>query len=157
MNYSLVKVINEYEWPINVHTLESFLFFSSKLMRKKHNNWKEEEEKKQSVDHSKRKFASEGDIYILIYDIYDDVVHQIVSRFDNSNDNDDESLVSFIFDKHRRTCVCLDDHYCYYYHHDVQSFDRSLAFVPLSFIFCFVFFSFLFYTTRDYQLHFVCR
>jgi len=62
------------------------------------------------VRHGERKFASKGDIYILIYYVYHNVVDQIVSRLDNDNDNDDDdvSSSSFIFDKHHTTCVHVE-------------------------------------------------
>jgi hypothetical protein len=73
-----------------------------------------------------------------------------VSRFD-----DDESLLLFIFDKHHTTFVYLSNHY--YYHNNVQSFDWSLAFVPLSFCYYFSFSRVLtLYKRRDYQLYSVC-
>jgi hypothetical protein len=60
----------------------------------------------------KKSFTSAGDIYIPIYDIYFDVVDQIVSRLDNDNNNDnddddDESSFSFKFDKHLGNCICV--------------------------------------------------
>jgi hypothetical protein len=71
-------------------------------MRKKHSK---SQKKTSQLIIVKEKFASEGDIYILIYDIHDDIVHQIVSRLDN--DDDDQSSFSLIFDKHLSTCVYI--------------------------------------------------
>ena len=96
--------------------------------------------KKQIVYCSKKaNLQTEGDVYTLTYNMYDDVVYHVVSRIDHENDNnsiasndddddDDEvSPFSFIFDKNLSTCVCTYIYVCKF-----LSIKCSLSFLLLS-------------------------